>query len=441
VLYFAALHYKRFVFYASPSLAIYLAYKLKIWLTSNIAEGTAVDLILRDSYILYGRDTDEGEGDVLKLSFYLGGMAAAEFRPGKWISLNIPSLDGSWHPFSPIFEAVEEACHGESSNAVFDETRMCVYIKKKKNWTKGVLEKMACSFERKGSIVRGYRHVMLISGGLGITLHLSILHDIIRWQEKGGLEEGGIIKSVHLVWSVRQPALLHHFEKLLRGISTALPQLKVSIYHTGSAVVPAISVDSNSAVCDNKGPAVEVREDVSHSLGDPLCTKKKNESSSQHGLLYDGCVYVGFTVGLWYSHLLDWSGQKSAWLTTEKESTVLASAIFGATMMAFFVRVVLPVFCNRMSVIVQSSMGHKQDQNEDVQSQEESLNRFVVVARLLDGRQKKVSSSRSSITTKTKRRHVEPTQSLLMHTETTSSTYVTPSNADIEAGTPTSTST
>jgi hypothetical protein len=52
----------------------------------------------------------------------------------QWVSLNFPSLGRfEWHPFSPLLEVQEDA---ESGNTVLDSTRLCIYIKKKRGWTK-----------------------------------------------------------------------------------------------------------------------------------------------------------------------------------------------------------------------------------------------------------------------------------------------------------------
>ena len=201
-----------------------------------------------------------GRGDISRLEWRMSAPSslasttastssptAFHFSPGQFVLVCIPLLSPfEWHPYS-----ISSSPHHPT---------VVLHSQRKGKWTTR-LEALAKSFDPAHPFrmyVEGpygaltlplprYRHVMLVSGGLGVTPMLSVYHHLREGHRKEGevegrRQEGRGMEKVDFVWSMRDRGLIdsvwNDLERLYEATASTSP------FTTASAPLPPSSPPS-----------------------------------------------------------------------------------------------------------------------------------------------------------------------------------------------------
>ena len=153
-----------------------------------------------------------------------------KYLPGQYILLNIPQISNfEWHPFS--------------ITSCSEQDYTSIHIQVVGNWTRKLSELTSnptnlSSIELKidgafGSPTRSYnsfKSIVLISGGVGVTVTASILKSILFQYINTNF-----IPDVTLIWACRDRNCFEWFQELLNEIESIIPYnlLKLNIFYTG----------------------------------------------------------------------------------------------------------------------------------------------------------------------------------------------------------------
>ena len=143
------------------------------------------------------------DGDVTRIEWRLQGF---RFEAGQFVLLCIPAVSPfEWHPYSLSSSPHQPTC--------------VVHSQQKGEWTRR-LQQLAQSFDASrpcslyvegpyGSLsvpLRLYRHVLLVSGGMGVTPMLSTYNCLQQQRHHGGEQQQ--LAAVAFVWTMRDRRLL-----------------------------------------------------------------------------------------------------------------------------------------------------------------------------------------------------------------------------------------
>mmetsp|Transcript_7401 Transcript_7401/g.9702 ORF Transcript_7401/g.9702 Transcript_7401/m.9702 type:complete len:555 (+) Transcript_7401:156-1820(+) len=167
--------------------------------------------------------------DVIKVSFPKGDRW--KYKPGQYVFICVPSLSiFQWHPFS-------------ISSSPADDM-VSLHIRVLGGWTKALHKKIDESPEKSmtlGILFEGphgettvnlddqtYQHVLLVSGGIGITPMHSIVNSLKEQHERGRP-----LKKVYNVWAVRD-------RFMITSVYTTNPDINISVNSLPKSFQPDI---------------------------------------------------------------------------------------------------------------------------------------------------------------------------------------------------------
>eukprot|EP01084_Bolivina_argentea_P311158 538572_1 len=145
-----------------------------------------------------------------------------KYLPGQYLFLNILSINlFEFHPFS-------------ISSSPFNEESIMIHIRILGDWTKK-LQKLISHYEEIGNgnynynnlicfmegpygelsipiYAGGYKHLIMISGGIGITPLQSIFNQLI-YEIRLNFKKIKNIQKIHFIWTIRDPEIINEFKK------------------------------------------------------------------------------------------------------------------------------------------------------------------------------------------------------------------------------------
>ena len=176
------------------------------------------------------------DGDVTRVEW---SSPHFRFKAGQFVMVCIPLLSPfEWHPYS-----ISSAPHHRT---------VVLHSQRRGEWTTR-LQQLARTFDPSNlprMYVEGpygslslplplYRHVLLVSGGLGVTPMLSVYHDLRK--RRGGGERGGM-DAVRFVWAMRD-------ERLIDSVWRDIEALHHRDGEYQPPVTPSMSSPSSSSSC------------------------------------------------------------------------------------------------------------------------------------------------------------------------------------------------
>lgn len=211
-------------------------------------------------------------GGVTRLTLEVSDALTNAHYAGQYLFLNIPSVDPlQWHPYT-ISSAPSVVTDAGAESSPFSTVTVHVKAMGKGTWSEGVakladgLADEAASSKAFGAAAgadsipgrlpvplsvsvdgpygrAGHyaqrRCVVLVAGGIGITPMHSILSDLhARAVDPETYGPPGAVTRVHLVWTVREAAVIGHFAESLANVLRSNPggMFSLAIHVTGSAV-------------------------------------------------------------------------------------------------------------------------------------------------------------------------------------------------------------
>ena len=219
----------------SPTLLLYVAPSALVWLYDRF-------LRFRRSRRVVAVDGARTHG-AADSNLVLMTLSIPNFRwcPGQYVFVNVPTVSRwQWHPASlmPAPSVEVGGAHGDVGGPQF---AICFKSHGAHSWTGKVAAAVASrtlpSLDVRVDGPLGhvnldlthYDHVVVVAGGIGITPMLSIVHDL------AGRMKGGMLRSlrvVHVVWAVRQQAVLDVFLPELAQLGTDAPQVSIDVHVT-----------------------------------------------------------------------------------------------------------------------------------------------------------------------------------------------------------------
>ena len=177
------------------------------------------------------------QGEVTRIQWRASSF---EFEAGQFVLICFPAISPlEWHPYS-IASSPHHLPH------------VVVYSKRMGWWTRRLqeLSMEATTTSPIRMYIEGpygqlsvhlplYRHVMLVSGGLGVVPMLSVYHQLLKQSEAGAEADGGAISDVQFVWSMRDKQLIKSVWRDMEQFNSNTSQ-PLSSPHFSSAPLSAL---------------------------------------------------------------------------------------------------------------------------------------------------------------------------------------------------------
>jgi len=150
---------------------------------------------------------------------------ALQHAPGQYAFINIPEISSlQWHPFSIASSPLDGASTfmiknmAPGSGQFTDALHQLAQKQRRRHGSADIKEPLVVNVDGPyGNTIfetTRYDTVVLVAGGIGITP----LHGVLRFLHQLAVAGVGPVRRVHLVWSVRNPALFRSIEETLRAV-------------------------------------------------------------------------------------------------------------------------------------------------------------------------------------------------------------------------------
>ncbi|TIB13997.1 hypothetical protein E3P77_00559 [Wallemia ichthyophaga] len=123
----------------------------------------------------------------------------------------------------------------------------------------------------------GYRNVLLLSGGTGITCNMPLLLDLVQRMET----RATICEHITLVWSIRSKKSLEWFDATFRALSrlASYDNVRVRIFLSGDKTEPATSSSITSLASTDSSSSITEKKVYEITTGRPDLEKLLNEAA------------------------------------------------------------------------------------------------------------------------------------------------------------------